>query len=194
MDFYDYREIIAQNLILFLRKKGYTKLSFSKLSSIPRVDVDLLLENKLDDIQLYNHYIQEILSNFNLKESDLLIINKEEIKTNDKPILYLVMIQEKPTESDIERITNLLNIQSVSNFYDGESTKQIKENLLNENNTSVLITADSRLLMFVHEIFLIDNVYIYQNNQLLQLQDATDKVLRPTHNLMKMYEVEAFTV
>lgn len=68
----------------------------------------------------------------------------------------------------------------------------IKNNLKQENNNSVLITADSRLLTFVNEHFLIENVYIFNEGQLKNISETTIRILRPAHNLMKMYEAGSF--
>lgn len=107
--------------------------------------------------------------------------------------MYLVMTREKPTpllELDIRMI---LNEGACANSYDGESTNTIKSRLLKETDPDcVIVTADSRLLYFVNDIFALDNVYVYDNGHFTKLKETTKRELRPAHNLMKLYEAGEF--
>lgn len=106
--------------------------------------------------------------------------------------MFLVMTKEKPTPLIHVTMRETLKTNLPKNSYDGESTCTIKKNLLNEVDNCVIVSADSRLLSFVHKIFSLDNVYILKNDKLVKLKDATIRELRPAHNLMKLYDAGEF--
>jgi hypothetical protein len=107
--------------------------------------------------------------------------------------IKLVLTKEKPTPFVDQDIRGILNTSAASEFYDGESTGRIREKLLKENaDDCVIVTADSRLLKFVHDIFLLEDVYIFNDNKLNKLSQLTPRQLRPSHNLMNLYEAGEF--
>ncbi|OMD04122.1 hypothetical protein MKX34_28930 [Paenibacillus sp. FSL R5-0636] len=69
LNFYDYREMIAKNLVTFLRLKGYSKLSLSKLSDISRPIIDQIIKGESFDSQLYNKQIEKINKTFDLPDN-----------------------------------------------------------------------------------------------------------------------------
>lgn len=107
--------------------------------------------------------------------------------------MYLVMTEEKPSPHLKLNITSLLKGQLATESYYGESTGTIKGNLEREPGDAVIVSADSRLLNFVHTHFDLSQVYIYRNGNLFQLTDTDHRTLRQGHNLMKLYEAGAFT-
>jgi len=106
--------------------------------------------------------------------------------------MFLVMTSEKPTRLIRVAMREILKTKLPINSYDGESTCTIKKNLLNEVDDCVIVSADSRLLTFVHKIFSLDNVYILKDDKLVKLKDTTIRELRPAHNLMKLYDAGEF--
>lgn len=73
-NYFIHQETVAKNLILFMREKGYSRLSFSKLADVPRSAVDQLLLRGGESINeaVYNVYILRINQTFNLAEDYLL--------------------------------------------------------------------------------------------------------------------------
>lgn len=66
MNFFDYREMITKNLVTFLRQKGYSKLSLSKLTDISRPIIDQIVKGGgLNSVQ-YNKQIEKINKTFDL--------------------------------------------------------------------------------------------------------------------------------
>ena len=107
--------------------------------------------------------------------------------------IKLVMTKEKPNPFTDLDVRSILNISAASYCYDGESTGKIREKLLKENaDDCVILTADSRLLKFVHDIFSLDDVYVFNDNKLNKLSQLTPRQLRPSHNLMNLYEAGEF--
>lgn len=104
----------------------------------------------------------------------------------------LVMTLEKPSALDVVRAVRLLHGTMPTQKYQGESMAKIKENLANEPDEAVIVTADSRLLKFVNEEFQLRDVHIFNGEMLIPLEQATKRVLRPAHNLMNLYEAGEF--
>lgn len=118
------------------------------------------------------------------------------MKENDKKggiDMYLVMTEEKPLVNEKVKIEMLLKGKMAQYPYDGQSTTTIGKNLAKEVEGTVIVTADSRLLTFVHIHFDISNVYLYRNGRLIQLTDIDHKILRSGYNLPKLYEMGALT-
>lgn len=68
LNFYDYRETISKNLIAFIRSRGYSKLSLSKLTEISRPTIDLILKGESPNQTIYNSQIAKINETFDLPE------------------------------------------------------------------------------------------------------------------------------
>jgi hypothetical protein len=66
INFFEHQKTIANNLRSYMRLKGYSKLSLSKLTEIPRSDIDNLLNDDNANIIIYNNQISQILKTFNL--------------------------------------------------------------------------------------------------------------------------------
>lgn len=67
-NYFENQETIAKNLILFMREKGYSRLSFSKLTGISRPEIDPLLSGESNNTSSYNSYIMLINQKFQLSE------------------------------------------------------------------------------------------------------------------------------
>ncbi|MCM2999980.1 hypothetical protein M3647_21120 [Paenibacillus cellulositrophicus] len=66
VDYFEHQENVATNLILFLRERGYSRLSLSKLTGVPRTALDQLLGGWNGDVQEYNEFIEKIRIRFDL--------------------------------------------------------------------------------------------------------------------------------
>lgn len=77
IDYFEHQQNVATNIILFMRERGYSRLSLSKLTGVPRTAVDQLLGGWKGDVQEYNELIERIRLRFDLpveffiKEVDL---------------------------------------------------------------------------------------------------------------------------
>ncbi|AIQ38007.1 transcriptional regulator with XRE-family HTH domain [Paenibacillus sp. PastF-3] len=114
LNFFDHREIIAKNLVTFLRQKGYSKLSLSKLTDISRATIDQIIKGKCLNSMEYNKQIEKINITFELSDNyfitPLISIN---------PITYTYSDQcadpEKSTEVKelLDGLNNVLDIYSL---------------------------------------------------------------------------------
>lgn len=66
LNYFDYRETVTKNLVTFLRQKGYSKLSLSKLSDIARPTIDLIIKGEGLNSEQYNKEIEKINKTFDL--------------------------------------------------------------------------------------------------------------------------------
>lgn len=107
--------------------------------------------------------------------------------------MYLVMTNFKVTNDLKSKIAESLQLELSPTSYDGESTLQLGENLKIEKEDSVVISADARLLRFVHKIVPLENVYVFQEEKTTPLTDLTVRILRPSHNLEKLFESREFS-
>ncbi|WP_025676897.1 hypothetical protein [Paenibacillus massiliensis] len=86
MNYVEYQQSVSINLTLFLRENGYTRLSFSKLTDVPRTIVDQLLSGWSGDESECNMYVEKIRHKFELpvdyflKDVTLLPSPKEQLR------------------------------------------------------------------------------------------------------------------
>ncbi|MEC0136708.1 hypothetical protein P4H94_07390 [Paenibacillus macerans] len=67
VDYFAYQELVAKNLVLFMREKGFSRLSLSKVAGVPRTTVDNLLNGGWNrDALEYNTLVERIQLKFNL--------------------------------------------------------------------------------------------------------------------------------
>ncbi|WP_411348485.1 XRE family transcriptional regulator [Paenibacillus sp. WLX2291] len=87
-DFFSHQQHIAQNLTAFIRLKGYSKLSFSKLTGISRPTVDQILKSESPNPTLYNQQIAKITQTFQLPDDYLLRNQPELLPTSHSPYAF----------------------------------------------------------------------------------------------------------
>ncbi|MGG1940390.1 hypothetical protein ABFY57_11940 [Paenibacillus polymyxa] len=70
-NFFEHRDAVAQNMIALMRKNGYSRQTFSKLTAVPRPAVDQLLLSGGENINesVFNSYILQINQAFDLHEN-----------------------------------------------------------------------------------------------------------------------------
>ncbi|WP_025676904.1 hypothetical protein [Paenibacillus massiliensis] len=79
VNYHNHQQTVAENLKVFMQKKGCSRLSLSKLTNVPRPAIDQLLLQGGDclDVSAYNAYILQINQRFNFAEGDLLKLTPE---------------------------------------------------------------------------------------------------------------------
>ncbi|MGG4219441.1 helix-turn-helix transcriptional regulator [Paenibacillus jamilae] len=77
--FYEYKEIITQNLIVFIRLRGYSKLSLSKQTGLSRLTIDHILNGEITNPSVYNSNIEKIIQTFDLPNDYFLINQNDQI-------------------------------------------------------------------------------------------------------------------
>jgi len=66
INFYEQQDTITKNLITFMRLRGYSKLSLSKLTGIPRSTIDVILSSSNSNSTTYNTQVSKITEVFEL--------------------------------------------------------------------------------------------------------------------------------
>lgn len=103
-NYYSHQDIVSRNIIDFMRQEGYSRLSLSKLTRIPRPVIDELLLGVGDNMNesMYNAYMLQINQAFNLQE-DYFLTPKETVKSNSS----FTMSEEIVDNEQIEKVRDL---------------------------------------------------------------------------------------
>ena len=74
------------------------------------------------------------------------------------------------------------------------STKEIENQLQQENEGVTVVSADSRMMRYARDdsYFKHEDVYIYRKGEFKNVKDTTIRQLRLGHNMMKLYESGEF--
>lgn len=105
VNYFDHQDIIATNLRLFIREEGYSRLSFSKVTGVPRTAVDQLLSGTNNNVSEYNALIERIVLRFSLPNDYFL----KEIATPKPPVVKLSPEAQKLMDG----LENILDIYSM---------------------------------------------------------------------------------
>lgn len=81
--YYDYRNNIADNLIEFMRVRGYSRLSLSKLTGLSRNTVEDIFNGKSNDRKIYDYQIIQINQTFELPPDYFLNSQKTQLNVLD---------------------------------------------------------------------------------------------------------------
>lgn len=111
VNYYENQETIAKNLILFMRERGYSRLSFSKRSGIARQDIDQILSAQNTDEKFYNSRIMQIKQKFDL--IDEYILSTEQINLLSPPLI----VNEERSELAQEMLDGLDHILDIYSMY-----------------------------------------------------------------------------
>ena len=74
-DYFDNRNLVGKKLSDYLRKEGYTKFSFAKLTDISRPTLDRFLSGKIENKVSFDKHFNKILNTLNISGSQLLSLN-----------------------------------------------------------------------------------------------------------------------
>jgi transcriptional regulator with XRE-family HTH domain len=76
INFFEHQNTIAKNLLVFIRERGFSKLSLSKLTNISRPLIDQILNSNVPNQTLYNTLVRKINKTFDLPFDYFLSLNK----------------------------------------------------------------------------------------------------------------------
>lgn len=116
INFFDHRQTIAKNLIAFLRFKGYSKLSFSKLTGISRPTIDQILKGESPSPAIYNSQLTKINQAFDFSEDYLVKAQATPIPSPPPTYAYSDRrVGEKSPQAQelLEGLDNILDIYSM---------------------------------------------------------------------------------
>ncbi|MBP2114054.1 hypothetical protein NST69_04350 [Paenibacillus sp. FSL P2-0089] len=68
INFFEHREIISNNMVIFLRLRGISKLSLSKQTGIPRLTIDQIISGETPSPKQYNLQLTNINHTYELPE------------------------------------------------------------------------------------------------------------------------------
>lgn len=66
LDFFYYQDVIAKNLMYYIRINGYTTSSIARLTCIPKNDLEKIFASKVSDPIFFDGLIQRITESLNL--------------------------------------------------------------------------------------------------------------------------------
>jgi hypothetical protein len=114
LNFSDHREMIAKNLVTFLRLKGYSKLSLSKLSGISRPIIDQIIKGESLNPNQYNKQIEKINKTFELPDN-YFITSHSSITPTTYTFSNLYVNSERTPEVKelLDGLNNVLDIYSL---------------------------------------------------------------------------------
>jgi transcriptional regulator with XRE-family HTH domain len=71
-DLFEKRSLVAAKLKECLKERGYTKVSFAKVTDISRPTLDKILSGEVNNKSTFSKHIDKILSELNLSAEELL--------------------------------------------------------------------------------------------------------------------------
>ncbi|WP_313640562.1 hypothetical protein [Paenibacillus sp.] len=116
LNFFDHRETIAENLVSFLRLKGYSKLSLSKLTYIDRTTIDQIFKGEGLNSKQYNTQIIKINKTFDLPEDYFTSSRSPILSTITNTCVHQDAGSEKSAEVN-ELLCGLNNILDIYSLY-----------------------------------------------------------------------------
>lgn len=109
VNYFVHKETVVKNLISFMRLKGYSRLSLSKLSGIERPAVDQILNGQNANELVFNSQIMQINQTFDLPDDYFLTTQIESISS------VPLGITERNAEAQelLDGLDNILDIYSI---------------------------------------------------------------------------------
>lgn len=108
--------------------------------------------------------------------------------------MKLVMVEKYISTKDKYSLAQLLCGKLAEFEYDGCSNKEIEEQLKQESDSVIVVSADSRMIRYAREgsFFKHEDVFIYRKGEFRNVQDTTKRILRLGHSMMRLYESGEF--
>ena len=79
-ELFEQRSLVATKLKECIRDKGFTKVSFSKLTDISRPTLDKLLSGSVDSKTTFDRHMQKILKTLNMSVDELMLYSARQVK------------------------------------------------------------------------------------------------------------------
>jgi transcriptional regulator with XRE-family HTH domain len=117
INFFDHQKTIARNLVAFIRVKGYSKLSLSKLTGISRPTIDQILKGESPNQTTYNTQITKINQTFDLPDD--YFITAQVTPSLSLPLAYAYSdrgagVEKSPQAKELlDGLDNVLDIYSM---------------------------------------------------------------------------------
>ncbi|TKJ86068.1 hypothetical protein PaeCFBP13512_19740 [Paenibacillus sp. CFBP13512] len=117
-NYYSHQDVVSRNIIDFMRQEGYSRLSLSKLTGVPRPMIDELLLGVGVDISesVYNTYMLQINQAFNLQE-DYFLTSKETVTSPSSFIDSEEIVDNEKSEEVQELLFGLKCILDIYSMY-----------------------------------------------------------------------------
>lgn len=114
-ELFDYRKVFAEKLNIYLREKGYTKISFAKKTNISRPTLDKILKGEIDSKNTFDKHIQKIVDVLKVNIDDIMyyVQTKKEIEavySTNEPADYVITKKEK---EEMELLQDVLDICAI---------------------------------------------------------------------------------
>lgn len=130
MELYDYRKTIGQNLATYIRLKGYSKLSFSKLTNISRPTLDKILLGESPSSKTFEKQMSQIIGILGVPKWEFLTepILKSKISKNSPVVQYSDRsLGDKRTNYAQELLDDLDQLMGIAALYMGNQSKEYKK-------------------------------------------------------------------
>ncbi|MFD0717648.1 helix-turn-helix domain-containing protein [Paenibacillus sp. GCM10027626] len=118
INFFEHQKTIAKNLVTFIRVKGYSKLSLSKLTGISRPTIDQILKGESPSQTTYNGQITKINQTFDLPDD--YFITAQSTSSLSLPLSYAYSDHsygEEKSEQTNELLEGLDNVLDIYSMY-----------------------------------------------------------------------------
>ncbi|KOP64816.1 hypothetical protein AMS62_05800 [Bacillus sp. FJAT-18019] len=117
INFFEHQKTISKNLVAFIRVRGYSKLSLSKLTDISRPTIDQILKGESPSPTTYNGQIAKINQTFDLPDD--YFITAQSTPSISLPLAYAYsdhgdgLEKSKQAKELLEGLDNVLDIYSM---------------------------------------------------------------------------------
>lgn len=119
MEIYNRRNLIGQNLLTYIRMKGYSKSSFAKLTEISRPTLNQIFSGESPNGTHYNEQIEKISRKLKLPLEYFLKTPRIELEPWQQPVIqYSDRAREaKRDEGTQELLDDLDHLMSIAALY-----------------------------------------------------------------------------
>lgn len=117
INYFEHKESIAANLTMYIRLKGYSKLSFSKLTGISRPTIDQILKSESPNQTTYNDQINRINESLGLEKEYFLVEQSIALPSSQTSYAYsdrgTSKDRNKSAQELLDGLDNVLDIYSM---------------------------------------------------------------------------------